>query len=231
VAALELQRTIQVSYKTALFMLHRIRFAMDETGGEPLSGTVEVDETYVGGKPRRLSAKQREKLIAEGKEVPQAKRGRGTKKIPVVSAVQRDGKIRRRVIANITGENVGEFLKDTVHGDAAIVTDQLNTYPHATKGFKGGHHSVNHAADEYARTDEASGLRVHTNTAEASHSLLKRGIVGVWHRISAKHLHRYLANADFLWNTRRMSDGDRVLALIQQCEGRRLLYREPVATA
>jgi hypothetical protein len=86
---------------------------------------------------------------------------------------------------------------------------------------------VNHAADEYARTS-ADGLRVHTNTAECSHALLKRGLVGVWHRFSEQHMHRYLANADFLWNTRRMSDGDRVVALIRAAEGKRLFYRRPV---
>ncbi|HEX9937788.1 MAG TPA: hypothetical protein VGB15_11725 [Longimicrobium sp.] len=77
VAALELQRTIQVTYKTALFMLPRIRFAMDDTSGEPLDGVVEVDEVYIGGRPRKLSKQAREALEREGKEIPKRKRGMG----------------------------------------------------------------------------------------------------------------------------------------------------------
>ncbi|HET7234241.1 MAG TPA: transposase [Longimicrobium sp.] len=100
-------------------------------------------------------------------------------------------------------------------------------YPKATADHA-GHHTVQHNASEYARTDKATGLRVHTNTAEGSHSLLRRAINGTWHRISEKHMHRYLAHCDFLWNTRRMSDGERVLELVRSCEGKRLFYRQPL---
>lgn len=186
-----------------------------------------MDECYVGGKPRPLSKAHKESLIAQGKEIPVNKRGRGTRKVPVVAVVQREGKIRRRAIANITAENIGAYLAGTVHGDAAIMTDELNIYPKATKRFKGGHFTTKHREDEFARTDEATGHRVHSNTAESSHALLRRSVMGVYNRISAKHLHRYLAAADFAWNTRRMSDGDRVLELIRGADGRRLLYRQP----
>lgn len=231
VAALELQRTIQVTYKTALFMLHRIRFAMDDSGeSEPLDGVVEVDEVYVGGRPRKLSKQAREALEREGKEIPKSKRGMGTKKTPVVAAVQRGGRIRRKVVANVTAENLKQFLKGTVQCSAQICTDEARVYPKATEDHA-GHHTVQHNANEYARTDKATGLRVHTNTAEGSHSLLRRAINGTWHRVSEKHLHRYLSNCDFLWNTRRMSDGDRILSLVQACEGKRLFYRAPQARA
>jgi hypothetical protein len=188
---------------------------------------VEVDECYVGGKPRPLSKGQKEPILAKGEELPVSKRGRGTRKIPVVAVVQREGKVRRRAIANITSANIEAYLKGTVHGDAAIMTDELNVYPSATKDFKGGHYATKHKEDEYARTDEETGMRVHSNTAESLHALLKRGIVGVYHRISPKHLHRYLAAADWAWNTRGMSDGDRVLDLIRGADGRRLFYRTP----
>ncbi|HEX8245292.1 MAG TPA: IS1595 family transposase [Longimicrobium sp.] len=227
-AALELQRVLQISYKSALFMAHRIRFAMEDGPDAPrLDGVVEVDEVYIGGKPRKLSKQAKEKLTAEGKEIPKSKRGAGTSKVPVVAAVQRDGKIRRRVIANITADNLKDFLKGTVQCSATIVTDENAAYPKATADHA-AHHTVQHNIQEYARTDKATGLRVHTNTAEGSHSLLRRSITGTWHRISLVHMHRYLAHCDFLWNTRKQSDGDRVLNLIRSAEGKRLFYRTPL---
>jgi hypothetical protein len=81
------------------------------------------------------------------------KRGRGTRKVPVVAVGQREGKVRRRAIANITASNMEAYLKGTVHGDAAIMTDELNVYPSAAKSFKGGHFTTKHREDEYARTD------------------------------------------------------------------------------
>lgn len=224
-AALELQRVLQISYKSALFMAHRIRYAMEDDGA-PLEGVVEVDEVYVGGKPRKLSKQAKDALVAEGKELPRSKRGAGTKKVPVVAAVQRGGKIRRRVIANITAENLGRFINANVKRSATILTDENAGYPRATIGYA-AHHTVQHNESEFARTDRATGLRVHTNTAEGSHALLRRSINGTWHRISLDHMHRYLAHCDFLWNTRRLSDGDRVLALIRSTEGKRLFYKMP----
>jgi transposase-like protein len=220
VAALELQRTIQVAYRTALYMLHRIRFCMGTEPQELLSGVVEVDETYLGGKPRRVSKQERERLAAEGQEPPKSKRGRGTLKTPIVVAVQRDGSIKREAIANITAANLKQFLRGTVALTAEVVTDELNVYPKATEGYA-RHRTTNHAQYEFARTEE-DGFVVHSNTAESSHSLLKRGLIGVWHRMSVKRMPFYLANCDFLWNTRRISDGDRVLALVRSVEGKRL---------
>ena len=223
VAALELQRTIQVAYRTALFMLHRIRFCMGTEPQELLSGVVEVDETYLGGKPRRVSKQERERLAAEGQEPPKSKRGRGTSKTPIVVAVQRDGSIKREAIANITAANLKQFLRGAVALSAEVVTDELNVYPKATEGYA-RHRTTNHAQYEFARVDD-DGFNVHSNTAESSHALLKRGLIGVWHRMSQKRMPYYLANTDFLWNTRRISDGDRVLALVRSVEGKRLTVK------
>lgn len=227
VAALELCRIIGVQYKSALFMMHRLRWAMANVSPEPLDGVVEVDEKYCGGKPRKISKSERERLIAEGKEVPVSKRGRGTKKVPVVSAVQRDGKVTSRVVNNVTADNLREFMKKAVAPSATVCTDEAREYPSAAAGFEGGHYTTNHGQKEYARTDEATGLRVHSNTAESNFALVQRALVGVYHAVSDKHLHRYIAHTDWLWNTRKMSDGDRVTALIQACDGKRLMYRYP----
>jgi transposase-like protein len=229
VAALELCRILQIQYKSALFMMHRLRWAMAEVSPEPLTGVVEVDEKYCGGKPRKLSRGEKEKLIAEGKEIPVNKRGRGTKKVPVVAAVQRDGKVRSRVVANVNGANLKEFMTKAIDPSATVCTDELNLYPKAAEGFA-GHHTTHHGTNEYARTDEATGLRVHSNTAESNFALLQRSLIGVYHNVSDKHLHRYVSHSDFMWNSRKSSDGDRVTALIRAAEGKRLFYREP-ATA
>ena len=207
-------------------MMHRLRWAMAEASPEPLTGVVEVDEKYCGGKPRKLSRGEKEKLLAEGKEIPVRKRGRGTSKTPVVSAVQRDGKVRSRVVANVNGQNLREFMTRAIDPSATVCTDELNMYPKAAAGFA-AHHTTHHATNQYARTDEETGLRVHSNTAESNFALLQRSLVGVYHNVSDKHLHRYVAHSDFMWNSRKSSDGDRVTALIRAAEGKRLMYRQP----
>jgi hypothetical protein len=122
-------------------------------------------------------------------------------------------------IASVTAASLKDFLRNTVSLRAEIVTDELNVYPAATEGFA-GHRHTKHAEREFARMDP-DGFNVHGNTAESSHALLKRGLVGVWHRMSIKRMPYYLANTDFLWNTRKVSDGDRVLALVRSVEGKR----------
>jgi len=210
VSALELKRNCQISYKSALFLMNRIRFAMspDVSSVPPLMGTVEVDETYVGGKPRVKNT---------------GKFGRGTSKTPVFAAVERNGQIRRRVVANVKGETLKAEIRQMVHPSARIISDEFTAYWGIGKEFEGGHEHVSHSNKEYARGD------VHTNTAESSFALVKRGIVGVYHNVSREHLHRYIAQYDFLWNTRKMNDGERTAAAIQSAEGKRLMYRQPEA--
>lgn len=209
VSAMELQRQCQITHKSALFMLHRIRWAMapDHAEAPKLEGTVEVDETYVGGKPRK------------GGEP--SKRGRGTKKVPVLVCLQRNGHARSRIITDITGATLKQAIKDVAHPSARIVTDELSSYKGIGKHFEGGHHTVNHGAGEYSRGD------IFTNTAESYFSILKRGLVGIYHSVSKQHLHRYLAEFEFRWNGRLLSDGERVTLCIKQAEGKRLMYRSP----
>jgi hypothetical protein len=207
VSALEIKRHCQISYKSALFLMNRIRFAMAPDGGEKLTGTVECDETYVGGKPRYRGI---------------SKRGRGTNKTPVFAAVQRGGQLRRRIIANVTGETLKANIREMVATDARIITDENAAYRGIGLEYSGGHHSVCHGAREYARGD------VHTNTAESSFALIKRGLMGIYHSVSREHLHRYLWQFDFLWNNRELNDGERIALAIRGAEGKRLLYKGPV---
>ncbi len=210
VAALEIMRHCQISYKSALFLMNRIRFAMAPSKDESkLTGTVEVDETCVGGKPRHRSRDN--------------KRGRGTDKTPVFAAVERGGKIRRRVLVNVTGETLKQAIREEVDNQARLITDDFSSYRGFCTEQPGGHYVVAHSTKEYARGD------IHTNTVESSFSLVKRGINGVYHNVSKKYLHRYLWQFDFIWNNRQLNDGERTVRLIKSVEGKRLMYKAPVA--
>lgn len=207
ISALQLQRMLDLgSYRTAWHMAHRIRMAMRE---EPLagmlSGTVEADETYVGG--RRKGSKP----------------GRSTDhKTPVFALVERNGRVRARVVPNVTGKTLKAAILDEVDPSSRIVTDEYGSYRGIGKDFEGGHHTVSHKAKEYARGD------IHVNTAESYFSLLKRGVVGAFHSVSRHHLDRYCDEFNFRWNSREMSDGERTAAAIRGADGKRLTYRAPI---
>jgi len=209
VSALEIKRHCQISYKSALFLMNRIRFAMAPDPDSPkLTGTVECDETYVGPRKTRYAG--------------MSKRGRGTSKTPVFCAVERQGQIRRRVVTDVSGATLKAAIREEVDSRARIVTDEFSAYKGIGAEYAGGHDTVCHATREYARGD------VHTNTAESSNALVKRGIVGIYHNVSREYLHRYLWQFDFLWNNRYANDGERLVAGIRGAEGKRMMYREPV---
>jgi transposase-like protein len=206
VSALEIQRSCQISYKSALFLMNRIRFAMapDLPSAAPLSGVVECDEMYVGGKPRYRGT---------------SPRGRGTNKTPVFAAVERGGQIRRRIVANVTGKTLRREMKRVIDPRAKVMTDDYKGYWNVNLPFKGGHHRINHSARQYAVGD------IHTNTVESSHAIVKRGIVGIYHNVSREYLHRYLWQYDFLWNNRKLNDGERTIVAVKSTEGKRLTYK------
>jgi hypothetical protein len=209
VAAREIQRHWQISYKSALFLMHRIRFAMrpDPEFAVPLKGIVESDETYVGGKPRPGTGPH--------------KRGRGTKKIPVFAMLERDGNIRRRVVVNVTGKTLKSAVFEAVSPTARIITDEFASYRGLQRDFDGGHNVINHKHGEYARGD------VHTNRQNQRSPCSSVALSGIFHAVSKKHLHRYVGEFDFRWNTRKMNDGQRVVEAIRNAEGKRLMYRKP----
>jgi transposase-like protein len=215
VAALEIQRQCQISYPSALFLMHRIRFALTPGYGESpkLDGVVECDETYVGGKPRPHALPEGAKLIS-------APRGRSTvNKTPVFGMVERDGRIQREVVTDVSGENLKAAIRENVQPTATIMTDDFPSYRGIGKDFEGGHHVVQHSKFQYVNGP------AHTNTAESSFAVLKRGIHGIYHSVSRKHLHRYIGEFDFRWNGRKMSDGDRTVAAVQGAQGKRLDYK------
>lgn len=217
VSALQIKRETGLTYKSALFMMHRIRFGMAEDWrGEPkLSGIVEADETYVGGKPRN---KQKGKGPQKG--------WLQTRKTPVVSLVQRGGNIRSFVTADVTSNNLARILRENITADTHLMTDSSVVYrSHVIQSPVAKHDMTNHRAGEYAKPGG-----IHSNTVESAFSLLKRGIYGTFHHVSRKHLHRYVSEFDFRWNARKVDDGERLARAIRSSVGKRLRYREPLAT-
>jgi len=207
VSALQLQRNLGLkSYKSAWHLAHRVRFAMRILPLKAsLKGTVEVDETYIGGKSRL------------------GKRGRGSeRKTPVVALVERGGKMRTKVVERVSAKALKGAIRENVKKSAAIMTDEFSSYRGLGREFKGGHETVNHGDREYVRGN------VHVNTAESFFALFKRGVHGTFHHVSKGHLHRYADEFAFRWDHRKVTDGERTVAAIRQAEGKRLLYRERV---
>jgi transposase-like protein len=215
-SAHQLHRMLGVTYKTAWFMAHRIRYAM----GEPpfttrLSGKVEVDESYVGGKVRR-SNKLQSPPLDSSKPDKRQQTGRGADKTPVVVLVERGGQARSFRMANVTGAELGDVMRKNIDPSAHLRTDSFPSYKKVGREFA-SHEAVNHAI-EYVRGD------AHTNTAENFFSILKRGIDGVYHHVSEAHLHRYLAEFDFRYNARKLSDSERTVKALAGADGKRLTY-------
>lgn len=178
ISANQMKRMLSVSYKTAWYLCHRIRAAMKDESAPLLSGIVEVDETYVGGKRRGGAGKAMKN------------------KTMVFGAVQRGGNVRLRVGPNNSRKVLHGYIKEMVSGDAeAIYSDQHQSYV-GLKDYNTDHQSVNHAQEEWVRGD------VHTNTVENVWSLLKRSIVGSYHQLSEKHLEAYVDEMAWRFNNR-----------------------------
>jgi transposase-like protein len=211
-SALQISRMIGVTYKTAWFMCHRIRESLREGHAGPLGGegmVVEADETYVGGKDKNRHAGKRQ-------HVP----GPGAKE-PVVALVERGGRVRSQHVKNVTSKTLRPIIQEQIHEATHLMTDTARMYP-AIGGKFAQHSMVNHTLDEYVRGD------AHTNTVESYFAILKRGIVGTFHHVSATHLKRYVGEFDFRYNERTalgVDDMERFSRALNGITGKRLTYR------
>jgi len=212
VSALQLQRNLGLhSYRSAWFMAHRIRLAMREGPlAQKLKGTVEVDETYVGGKPRRG-------WVIPGEKPPEH-RGRATLKTPVLALVERDGRVKSEPIENVDGDTLKGAIRDQVDKSSTIMTDENSCYDGIGGEFEGGHRTVLHRIKEW--TFHGASI----NQAESYFALLKRGVHGTFHHVSKQHLHRYCDEFSFRWDYRKVKDGERTVQAIRGMEGKRLMY-------
>jgi transposase-like protein len=209
ISAHQMHRMLGISYKSAWFMMHRLREAMRPAKyPRPLGGleeTVEVDETFIGGKAtNRKSRKVRAKQA-------------------VVALVHRGGDVRSFPIKKVNSRHMNAILDKQISKKSYLMTDDSNIYPKIGKKFR-DHESVNHSIEEYVRGD------AHVNNCENYFSILKRGIYGVYHHVSHEHLAMYLAEFDFRYNARSglgVNDPERAHKLLRGIVGKRLTYRRP----
>jgi transposase-like protein len=207
-SAHQLHRMLGVTYKSAWFMAHRIRYAMAELNLPMMQGTVEVDETYIGGKQHY--GPQGEKRVGVNK------------KAPVVALVERGGKVRSFHTEMVTGKTLKQVVRENVSSNAHIMTDDHPGYGGLRKTHR--HSVIRHSWKVYPRKE--GDVLISTNTIEGYFSILKRGINGVYHHVGKQHLHRYLSEFDFRYNSRHIEDGQRSLLAIRKVAGRRLKYRD-----
>jgi transposase-like protein len=205
ISALQIKRETGLSYKSALFLMHRARWAMTDSGSKrPPTGIVEVDETYIAGKRKG------------------GKVGRGTDKASVVALVERRGRVQTRHVERLNADNLKGTIRELVSRQATIMTDEFKSYIGIGREFEGGHRTVRHSVAQYV-----DGIN-HVNTVESFFALLKRGIHGTFHSVSKPHLHRYLSEFEFRYNWRKVDDGERTRQAIRGSEGKQLRYRAEV---
>jgi transposase-like protein len=212
VSAHQLHRMLGVTYKTAWFMTHRLRKAMEETGGGLLGSggqPVEADETYWGNL----------------KGAPEHPKGGWGHKMKVVSLVERDGTKRSYAMKRVTAKTLKPVLDEQISKKARLMTDESQLYNKLGREYA-EHSIINHSAGEYARGD------ISTNSVESSFAILKRGLYGTFHHVGEQHLQRYAIEFDFRWNHRvklGYTDAQRADALLGQIAGKRLTYRDTSA--
>jgi transposase-like protein len=207
ISSLQLQRLLELgSYRTALFMAHRVRHALKETSfADKLSGTVEADECHV----------------PVGANEPDAKSA--TKHARVFSMVERreNGRVRSQVINTVSGANLKQVIRANVQPSSELHTDQHFAYTGLEHDYY--HHAIKHSAGEFKRVE---GPRIVTTASvESFFSLLRRGVIGTFHHVSAQHLPLYIAEFDHRHNCRKMTDGERTDLGLTKVIGKRLIYK------
>jgi transposase-like protein len=203
----QLHRILEIQYKSAWFLAHRIREAMRDGTLAPMGGlgaTVEADETFIGRKEGTVK-----------------RRGYAHKR-PVLSLVERGGSVRSFHVDGTSAATLVPILQANIAAETAIMTDEAGQYQKLSDSFA-SHEFVSHGADEYVRG------KVHTNTIEGYFSIFKRGMKGVYQHCGEKHLHRYLAEFDFRYNNRTavgIEDAARTAIAVHGIVGKRLTYRQ-----
>ncbi|MBI4932206.1 MAG: IS1595 family transposase [Bacteroidetes bacterium] len=216
ISSLQLSRDLGITQKSAWFVLHRIRTMLKEKNPQAFQGTVEADETFVGGKIHNKHAWQRHEYRL--KEAA----GEPDNKTMVFGIVERNrGLVYLKTVNSRGHEDLIPIIRRRVEGNSVMVTDSLYAYKILQEHYK--HFVVNHAQGEYVRGD------AYTNTIEGFFSILKRGIIGIYHYASKKHLQKYCDEFSFRYNTRSLTEEDRFNFAMSKSNGRRLKYAELIA--
>jgi transposase-like protein len=205
----ELARALGITQKSAWFMLHRIRLAMQQESFSRLSGEVEVDETFIGGKARNMHKAERKRKGING--------GGMGGKTPVLGMVERGGRVQAEVVPNVKKDTLRPRVVSSIEVGSSIYTDALKSYTGLDVAFS--HETIDHA-ERYVDG------RVHTNTIENFWSLVKRGLHGTYVSVEPYHLFRYLDERVFTFNERERSDYGRFEAVLRAVSGRRLTYAQ-----
>ena len=213
VSSMKLHRDIGVSQRAAWFMLHRIREAWGEDGDEePFDGPVEVDETYMGGKRKNMSNAKRKELAGTG-------RGAVGKTAVIGMKDRATNQVRAEVITETDGETLQDFVEENTEEDATVYTDEAAAY----KGVEREHEAVRHSVSQYVRG------QAHTNGIESFWAMLKRAHAGTFHKISPKHLDRYVREFAGKHNHRDSGTLIQMRDTVARLVGRNLLYRDLIA--
>ncbi|MCZ6495048.1 MAG: IS1595 family transposase [Alphaproteobacteria bacterium] len=213
----QLHRTLGVTYKTAWFITHRIRESMRDNDPAPMGGSgsaVEVDETFIGRDKTRKPKGQ--------------KKGRGTWHMnKVLSLVDRGtGQARSMVIKDLKTTTIYPIVRQNVRRESRLMTDDAHHYRNLGKEFA-QHGVVRHSAGQYVQRRDRT---IHTQTIEGFFSIFKRGMRGIYQHCGSQHLHRYLAEFDFRYNRREISDIERTFEAMKGIESKRLFYRAPASS-
>lgn len=209
ISSVQLGETLGITQKSAWFALHRIREMLKDNSTHQLDGEVEIDETYIGGKERNKHKSKRQRVNGY------------TGKTPMVGLLQRGGKMVLRPVTSgyANGAALKPIVREVVSKDATIITDGFGGYSGLHKEFK-SHEIVNHEKEEYTRGT------FHTNTIEGFWSIMKRGIYGIYHSISVKHLDNYCSEFGYRYNTREKSSVERFEDAVTKVSGTRLTYTQ-----
>lgn len=207
ISSLEIHRALGVTQKTAWFILHRIRAAMQSGSLEKFSGEVEVDETYVGGKVKNMH-----KIKVEQRE----KQGRGSvNKSIVVGLLERNGQVKTRVVKRATKRALQNFVRENVVNGANVYSDEFTAYQGLNPEYV--HQVIEHAI-QYVNGN------IHTNGIEKFWSLFKRTLRGTYVNCDPSHLFRYLDEQSFRFNNRKTNDANRFATVLEMVAGKRLTY-------
>jgi transposase-like protein len=207
ISSYEIHRALGITQKSAWFMLHRIRLAMQNGSIEKLSGSVEIDETYIGGLARNMHrADKARKIYGTG----------GAGKVAVMGLLERHGEVRTAVVPNVKIKTLESHVKNHVEAGSVVYSDGLKSYNNLAQSYI---HSVIDHAEKYVEGN------IHVNGIENFWSLLKRTIRGTYVSVEPFHLFRYLDEQSFRFNQRKVKDADRFFQVLSKISGKRIEYK------